>query len=730
MFNWKFKIGTKLGITSGLGVLLVAATAINQQMSGNSIAAANKTMRIEAEIARKVVEAKEAVRSMQLAVRGTRAAKTPAQITAGATTLNAKHALLLRHIESAMSLMTRPEDRERLTKMRALGEVYFGAANEIIKAIETSLDVQARRIKDSEEWDKTLAAALASPTLTDLSNRRDVEAGLREVDAIFKAGRVASWRFLVTGEPAMKESTARQGEQASAKLKETRALVAAPTILATFDALEKDLTEFNSDADRAIAIIEQQDRFALEKFGPTAAAVDKLVDEALAVAAKVEETAAQDTEATITQAAGFGFGTGLFVIMVLIGSAAFGALSIARPIDRIAQVLLTLAGGNKAVEIPYIGRGDEVGDAARAANTFRDNLMRMEKMEAEQKDAEARLASERKTAAERDSIEKKSAADREEAARKAAIQKLANEFEVAVGAIIETVSSASGELETAAGTLTKTADNTQQLAGIVASASEEASANVQSVASAAEEMSASVGEISRQVQESSKIASEAVRQAEETDARINALSKAAARIGDVVKLITAIAEQTNLLALNATIEAARAGEAGKGFAVVAQEVKALASQTAKATGEIGAQIAGMQTATQESVTAIKEIGGTIGRISDIASTIAAAVEEQGAATQEISRNVGEAAKGTAQVATNIIDVNRGASETGTASSQVLTSAQSLSNESSRLKAEVGKFLELVRTGPGDRRAFDDPNFTGPERRTDIRSQKIKVARAV
>jgi methyl-accepting chemotaxis protein len=209
-------------------------------------------------------------------------------------------------------------------------------------------------------------------------------------------------------------------------------------------------------------------------------------------------------------------------------------------------------------------------------------------------------------------------------------------------------------------------------------------------------MTSSVNEISRQVQDSAKIANEAVQQAQRTDSRINALSQAAGRIGDVVKLITAIAEQTNLLALNATIEAARAGDAGRGFAVVASEVKQLASQTAKATDDIATQIAGMQTATQESVAAIKEIGATIGRIAGIASTIAAAVEEQGAATQEIARNVGEAAKGTSQVAANISDVNRGASETGSASSQVLTSAQSLSGESQHLKLEVDKFLSTVR----------------------------------
>ncbi len=133
------------------------------------------------------------------------------------------------------------------------------------------------------------------------------------------------------------------------------------------------------------------------------------------------------------------------------------------------------------------------------------------------------------------------------------------------------------------------------------------------------------------------------------------------------------------------------------FAVVASEVKALAEQTAKATGEIGQQISGIQAATHDSVTAIREISATIEKLSEIASTIAAAVEEQGAATQEISRNVQQAAQGTHEVSSKIVDVQRGASETGSASSQVLSAAQSLSKDSNRLKLEVGKFLNTVRT---------------------------------
>jgi methyl-accepting chemotaxis protein len=379
-------------------------------------------------------------------------------------------------------------------------------------------------------------------------------------------------------------------------------------------------------------------------------------------------------------------------------------LLVSRAVLRIVRGLLTglshtmdeLREGHYDVVVPSTERKDEIGAMARATEGFRDGLVRMRAMEAEQREMEIRTAADRKAAEEREAEAQKAAEQKAAAERKQMMQRLAGEFEAAVGHIIGTVSSASTELEAAAGTLSETASVTQSLSGSVAAASEQASASVQSVASATEELTSSVNEISRQVHESSRIAGEAVRQAQKTDARISDLSQAAGRIGDVVKLITAIAEQTNLLALNATIEAARAGEAGRGFAVVASEVKALASQTAKATEEIGTQIAGMQSATQESVAAIKEIGSTIGRISEIAGSVAAAVEEQGAATQEISTNVQQAARGTTQVASNIADVNRGAGETGSASAQVLSSARSLAKESAMLKGEVAKFLDTVR----------------------------------
>ena len=365
------------------------------------------------------------------------------------------------------------------------------------------------------------------------------------------------------------------------------------------------------------------------------------------------------------------------VIVILAAGILLGGVSgiksvraIGRPLGQLNGVMDKIAQGqfNSRVNVE---RDDEIGVALRNIQAMQAKLGFERE---ERKDTEKRVAVQRKTD----------------------MHKLANDFESAVGEIIQTVSSAATELEASAGTLSTTAERSQELTTMVASASEEASTNVQSVASATEEMSSSVNEISRQVHESARIANEAVGQARTTNDRVSELSQAATRIGAVVELINNIAGQTNLLALNATIEAARAGDAGRGFAVVASEVKALAEQTAKATGEIGQQITGIQTATQESVAAIKEIGDTIGKLSEISSTIAAAVEEQGAATQEISRNVQQAAHGTQQVSANITDVQRGTSETGSASTQVLSAAQMLSRDSNRLKDEVGKFLNTVR----------------------------------
>ena len=246
--------------------------------------------------------------------------------------------------------------------------------------------------------------------------------------------------------------------------------------------------------------------------------------------------------------------------------------------------------------------------------------------------------------------------------RRATLDKLANNFDSAIGGIVSVVASAATELQASAQGLHRATDLTEQESNTAAIASNESMTSVNAVAVASEQLSSSIAEISRRVNESASIATEAAAGAERAAKKIDQLSASGQKIGMIVDLITKIASQTNLLALNATIEAARAGEAGRGFAVVASEVKGPAEQTAKATAEIATQVGGIQSSTTESVTAISDVTAVIRSMTEVSTAISAAVEEQSAVTNEISRNAELAARTTKSVSASVEHVHQAAGE--------------------------------------------------------------------
>ncbi len=486
--------------------------------------------------------------------------------------------------------------------------------------------------------------------------------------------RIDALRYLAAPDPAL---ATRALDRAAEVSKRAEAALAAATLPADQAALRRAnegaaayVAAFR-DASVAIAevdrLVNTVNAAIAQRLSEGLDALVKVQSEATATISTTMTSTINSTTQSLLVTAGIALALGLLLAW-LIGR------GVAGPVKAMTGAMTELAAGKLETDIPARDNRDEIGAMAKAVQVFKDNAIAVRRMEEEAK----------------------AAAIQADAEKKAAMRKLADDFQSAVGGVVNGVASAATEMQGSAQALTTTAEQTSRQASAVSAATEEASTNVQTVAAASEELAASVTEISRQVTTSSGIANKAVEQARATDAKVQGLSAAASQIGDVVRLIADIAGRTNLLALNATIEAARAGEAGKGFAVVASEVKNLATQTAKATEEIGAKVTEMQSATADSVEAIRSIGETIAEMSAIAAGIASAVEEQGAATQEIARNVQEAAKGTQEVSSNIGGVTQASGETGAAAGQMLGAAKELSVQAETLRREVDGFLATVR----------------------------------
>lgn len=315
--------------------------------------------------------------------------------------------------------------------------------------------------------------------------------------------------------------------------------------------------------------------------------------------------------------------SGLVVTLLL----AFGgwqlARTLTRPISLLEEQMGTLANGNTNIEIAGQERGDELGDMARAVETFRLNAIEREKLNEEvemsRKEAEA---------------------------RKTELEELAGDFLMKADDLKVVLDRQAHVLRACAKSLSTSADATDDQVEAGLDATSQAASNVQTVAAAAEQLSVSTKRVSEQTYASHEITDMASRAAKTACDDILNLSKVSGQIGNILEAIGGIAAQTNLLSLNATIEAARAGEAGKGFAVVASEVKALAEQTAKATSEVSSLVTQISSSTDAAVKSIDEIAKRVEDVNRISAEIARAVQEQETATAEIAESAMRASAST------------------------------------------------------------------------------------
>jgi methyl-accepting chemotaxis protein len=363
-------------------------------------------------------------------------------------------------------------------------------------------------------------------------------------------------------------------------------------------------------------------------------------------------------------------------LLVCAAAAAAGmwfARTLTKPIADLTDSMRTLAGGDTAVDIPGMTRGDELGAMAQTVGVFRDNAIERAKLE---------------EAAQEETLVQMRRAE--------AIAHATEDYERVAGDMLRAVAAASAELEATAQAMTAAADRTNAMASSVAAAAEESTVSAKTASDSAGDLSGAIGVIQSNAAESAQVADEAVVLSSDAGAAVRELATSARRIGEVVEMIKGIADQTNLLALNATIEAARAGEAGKGFAIVAQEVKNLAAQTGNATEDIAGQIAAIQGAVDGAVAAMARIESVIGRINQNAGEIGQSVDMQASVTQEIASAITQVAAASQSVAMDVSRVTETAGETGAAAGEVLAASRELSQQAARLEAETTNFLERVR----------------------------------
>jgi len=367
--------------------------------------------------------------------------------------------------------------------------------------------------------------------------------------------------------------------------------------------------------------------------------------------------------------------TAIAVISLLALLAVCGALivivrGVTRPIVHMTAVMTELAGGQTAVEVPAVERADEVGRMAKAVQTFRENAIAKRQLEADQ-------------------VKMREEGERQ---RRAMLTSVAETFDLDVGQLLTQFFGTAEAMSQSVGDVAGSAGDNVAVSHEASGVADEVTANVQTVSAAVEELAVSIREISVQAQTAHSVSGNANERLAHTSEIMTRLVQDAARIGDVLTMISTIARQTNLLALNATIEAARAGDAGKGFAVVATEVKNLAGQTARATDEISGLIGAIQTSTGSAARQIEEFAQVVGSLSEISTSIAAAVEEQNSATSEISRAVQQAASGTEKLRQNVKTVAVSAQRNGQAASRLHGSIQTLQDNFHGLRAQVNHFV--------------------------------------
>ncbi|MFD1489889.1 methyl-accepting chemotaxis protein [Ancylobacter vacuolatus] len=667
-------IAMKLGIASVLLILLSCGVLVSRHYAMSSIEEANAASDRQAAILSESESVSQLLTRIQLNATELRLSfanpNNDALLRAVDTDIEAAQGRL----DRLMELETHEDDRADFRKLKLLlGEI--GAVTDEVHESELT---QQRLVEERP--------ALAMRARTHFSTlvgqmhelgQTEMASNVQPLEQLVDNINLAASTYMLEGDTKqLKRLTSMQNRVANILADVRQQLADNAQVVATVEIALKDFDVYKQLIDANLAELATRAALVNDRSAPLMRETTRVLNQV------VGETRgqAEEAKALATEALGDGM-TRILVfssiaILAAVLAGAYSFFGIARPVREVSEAMEQVSAGDLETVIPHAVRTDEIGEQARALTVFRDGLREAERLREEAHRLSLRAAEN----------------------RHAEMRQLADQFETAVGAVVDMVANAASDLQAASEALNATAEEATTQAEAVAAAAQLATTNVRTVAEAMEELSAAAQEIGDRLQHSTVMTERAVGEVAATTGQMNELKASAEQIGTITGLIGSIAGQTNLLALNATIESARAGDAGRGFAVVAQEVKALAGQTAEASAGISERISGIQQSTGGVQGAIAGFSHTITELRNAAAAISAAMTEQHATTSEVARSIQQAASGTQDVTSNISAVQRTAQASAAAAHRVLTSARDLSQQAVTLRREVHSFVDMVRAG--------------------------------
>ncbi|WP_299672660.1 CHASE3 domain-containing protein [uncultured Roseobacter sp.] len=431
------------------------------------------------------------------------------------------------------------------------------------------------------------------------------------------------------------------------------------------------------------------------------------------------------------------------VIALLIGSA-FAWLvggNIGNAINMLTETMRRLADGNNDVEVSGQGRGDEVGQMARATEVFKQNAIKVAALNEEQEKASkemAEMAAEREEAAKREvelakqkeEEDRKASAEREQMIAdvgrsfgkvfEAAVQgeftervearfadNMFNELAENINQLLDIVDgglSSTGEVmeRIAQGDLTRRMEgdfrgafadlqgNVNSMVDALKVLVEEISGSGMTLASSSSELHDTAGALSSQAEQNAASLEETSAALEELSASIKQVSNNVSDASDNAKSARETAQSSGKIAADAADSMSRISEASKEIAQVVSVINDIAFQINLLALNAGVEAARAGEAGRGFSVVASEVRQLAQRASEAAKEIDAVITRSDDAVSEGVTKVSDAQSSLASIADSVVSISSGVDEIASAISEQVSGISEITTAVSQIDQNTQK----------------------------------------